>query len=131
MKKITILFLILLFFAPVLSNSLSKRSGNFEGTWRFTRDSTLNGVVSDDNVFSIAFQSHHNKFVGEYIGLDNDSIFEGETYTERTTTIINFIQYDATFYVVHAGKQLDEYKYQGTWYDVAGQSGDFMLEKIK
>ena len=116
-------------------SSVSAASGEFRGTWTITRDFTLDGTVDTNTAsnYPISLNSHANYFVGSYSsytnGTPNDSIFEGETYYDagRSTKIINFRQRDETYYVVHSGKLIAPNKYQGTWYDNAGNSGDFLL----
>jgi len=107
-------------------------SGEVEGTWQLARDFDLDGRISSNaKRHQVECNSHHNKFVCRYIGADrtNDSIFAGETYQARTTKIISFFQYDATYYVTHSGREQGRHRFVGTWYDVAGNAGDFELRK--
>lgn len=115
-------------------SSASAASGEFSGSWLITRDVSLDGSVNPGGTASnyyLNLNSHGNTFAGNYTGIDNDSIFEGETYHDpaRSGKIIEFRQRDEAYYVVHSGKWISANKYQGTWYDNAGNSGDFLLQK--
>jgi hypothetical protein len=120
--------------SPVLLtfSSVQAASGEFSGTWIITKDFTLDGNLTAPPInYQLNLNSHSNKFVGSYIGINNDSIFEGETYFDpaRTAKLIDFRQRGATYYGVHSGKWIAPNQYQGTWYDNSGQSGDFLLKK--
>lgn len=109
-------------------------SGDFNGIWLLTRDHKLDGRLDpspkgDEVKLPIRMNSHHNKFSGEYVDTANDSIFNGETYTARNTTLILFFQYDQTFYAIHNGRQTAENHFAGTWYSAGNLSGDFELKK--
>ena len=122
--------------SPVLVtfSSVQAASGEFSGTWIITRDTTLDGQISTEapsSNYQVNLKSHGNKFVGNYIGIANDSIFEGETYVDlaRPVKVIDFRQLDRNYYVVHSGKLIEANQYIGTWYDNNGNSGDFLLRK--
>jgi len=126
MKKILFLLFIL------ISDSFAS-SQEFSGTWFLSRDHILDGEVkllkSDEINLKLEVNSHHNKFSAKYIGLDNDSIFTGETLSARKTTLIHFFQYDDSFYVIHNGHKIFENHYVGTWFASGNLSGDFELKK--
>ncbi len=113
--------------APV-ETDVRKGSGSLGGVWTLIRDIKLDGVVDPVQILSVRFSAHQTRFVGAFVGIDNDSIFEGETYSARTTTIITFLQYDDTYYAIHSGREIAPGIYEGTWYDVGGGSGDFRLK---
>jgi hypothetical protein len=122
--------------SPVLVtfSSVQAASGEFSGTWMISRDNILDGKVTTTapaTNYQLNLNSHGNKFVGSYIGIQNDSIYEGETYFDpaRTVKVIDFRQRGNTYYVVHSGKWIAANQYQGTWYDNDGNSGDFSLKK--
>ena len=126
MKKI--LSLVVIIFA--MSVQVHAGSGEFNGVWHLSRDFTLDGTIGRDaQRHEVECNSHHNKFTCRYIGADsgNDSIFVGETNKARTTKIITFFQYDATYYLTHSGREVGSRRFVGTWYDVAGNAGDFEL----
>ena len=57
-------------------NLLIKTSGEFSGTWMITRDNTLDGQITTTapaTNYLLNLNSHGNKFVGSYTGIDNDS----------------------------------------------------------
>ena len=116
----------------VFSSGSLAGSGDINGIWRLSRDFYLDGKLgADARSHQVECNSHHNKFSFHYIGKDlsNDSIFIGETNAARKTKIINFYQYDATYYVTHSGREVSSNRFVGTWYDVEGNSGDFELTK--
>ncbi|MDO9267216.1 MAG: hypothetical protein Q7U00_09065, partial [Sulfurimonas sp.] len=99
-----------------------------------TRDHVLDGKLdptekNDEVGLAMRLNSHHNKFSGEYAEIKNDSVFVGETYTARGTTILLLFQYGKTFYVIHNGQKIDHNHYVGTWFAVGNLSGDFELRK--
>jgi hypothetical protein len=117
----------------LLSSYSYAGSGEMDGTWNLIRDYLLDGKLKPPGIKShtLVFNAHHNRFAGQYVGIDNDSIFYGETLKERNTEIIHFIQYDASYYRIFAGKRIDENRFIGTWYAVDGHTGDFALDKKK
>lgn len=119
-------------FALFLGSLAMAGSGSMTGNWRISRDFSLDGKLNGDlRTHQIECNSHHNKFTCRYIGNDasNDSIFTGETNVARTTKIISFYQYDGTYYATHSGKAAGPNRFTGTWYDVAGNSGDFEIRR--
>ena len=131
MRKI--LFSLLVLISATISVSYAG-SGEFNGIWLMTRDHILNGVLDptktkDEVKLAIRLNSHHNKFSGKYTEFKNDSLFTGETYSARGTTLIVFFQYDEAFYVIHNGLKVDHNRYLGTWFGSGNLSGDFELRK--
>lgn len=109
-------------------------SGEFNDIWLLTRDHILDGKLdptkkNDEVELAMHLNSHHNKFSGEYSEIKNDSMFVGETYTARGTTILLLFQYGKTFYVIHNGQKIGDNSYIGTWFAVGNLSGDFELRK--
>jgi hypothetical protein len=109
-------------------------SGEFNSIWLMTRDHILDGVLDptktkDEVKLEIRLNSHHNKFSGEYTKLKNDSLFTGETYSVRGSTLIVFFQYGQEFYVIHNGRKVGHNHYVGTWFGPDNLSGDFELRK--
>lgn len=131
MRKILFsFFMFLLAYNPISYAG----SGEFNDIWLLTRDHVLDGKLNpteknDEVGLAIRLNSHHNKFSGEYAEIKNDSVFTGETYTARGTTILLLFQYGKTFYVIHNGQKIDHNRYVGTWFAVGNLSGDFELRK--
>ena len=123
-------FMLLLAFTPVSFAG----SGEFNDIWLLTRDHILDGKLdptkkSDEMELAIRLNSHNNKFSGEYKEIKNDSVFIGESYTARGTTLIVLFQYDKAFYVIHNGHKVGHNRYIGTWFASGNLSGDFELRK--
>ena len=83
-------------------------TGEFNEIWLLTRDHILDGVLDptkekDEVELAMRLNSHHNKLSGEYTEIKNDSVFTGETYTARGTTLIVLFQYGRKFYAIHNG----------------------------
>lgn len=131
MRKILFsFFMFLLAYNPISYAG----SGEFNDIWLLTRDHVLDGKLdptekNDEVGLAMRLNSHHNKFSGEYAEIKNDSVFVGETYTARGTTILLLFQYGKTFYVIHNGQKVDNNRYVGTWFAVGNLSGDFELRK--
>lgn len=128
MKNIkTVLLLCLL---SIISNARAA-SGEFSGSWGLTLDKSLDNVVVSELYYTFNMNSHHNFFRAEYTGITNDSFLEGRTYFDpaRTTKLINMVHVDSTYYRIYSGRQTSTNTFVGTWYDNAGQSGDFKLNK--
>ena len=103
-------------------------------TWLLTRDHILDGVLdatsaNDEVELRVELNRQHNRFIGSYTTIMNDSIFSGEIYSARGTTLINFFQYDQTFYVIHIGQEIEIGRFIGTWFASGGLSGDFEIKK--
>lgn len=131
MIKILFVFCIVSFTCTPISYA---GSGEFNDIWVLTRDHVLDGKLDptnkDDEVnLSIQLNSHNNKFFGEYLEINNDSLFSGETFSARKTTVILFFQYDKEFYVIHNGHKVGNNHYIGTWFAVGNLSGDFEFKK--
>ena len=127
-------FFSLCMFISVFNSFSYAGSADINGTWLLTRDHTLDGKLDpirrkDEVKLEIRLNSHHNKFVGEYSRINNDSVFSGETYTARRSTLIVFFQYDESFYVIHNGRKVGNYRFVGTWFGSGNLSGDFELRK--
>lgn len=125
-------FLSVLVFALSFSFNSIAGSGQINGVWGLSRDLHLDGKLdADAKRHQVECNSHHNKFTCHYTGknLSNDSIFTGEINAARTTKVISFYQYDATYYTTHSGREAGPNRFVGTWYDVAGNAGDFELTK--
>jgi hypothetical protein len=128
-KKISFIVILLLLLSPYSYAG----SGEMNGIWNLKRDYLLDGKLQLSRIKShmLIFNAHHNRFTGNYVGIDNDSIFYGEILKERITDIIYFIQYDSSYYRVFAGKKVKKNKFIGTWYAVDGHTGDFVMVKKK
>jgi hypothetical protein len=131
MKLFSILIFIFLINIIPVSHA---GSGEFNGIWLLTRDHILDGILdptknTDEVELAIRFNSHHNHLVGEYTNIENDSVFTGETYTARGTTLIVLFQHDKSFYVIHNGHKVDDNRYAGTWFATGNLAGDFELKK--
>lgn len=103
-------------------------SGFINGNYIIKFDTELDGKFNEKVKYTVKFNSHEGIFVGNYTGIDNDSIFKGKIYGNK---IIKFTQYDDGFNAVYSGKLISANKFQGTWYDTKGNSGDFILEVAK
>ena len=131
MKKTFFVFIICLFnIIPVTYAG----SGEFNGTWLLTRDHIHDGVVDatkkgDEVELVMHLNSHFNKLTGNYTEIKNDSVFTGETYTSRGTTLIILFQYGKTFYAIHNGRKVGPHRYVGAWFASGEISGDFELRK--
>lgn len=104
-------------------------SGPLSGTYTIVYDKAVDGRIIPAATYKIVFNSHHDKITGHYAGIDNDSIFDGHIYSDRGHTIIEFTQYDATYHAVFAGKMTGANRFQGVWFNVAGDVGEFVLTR--
>ena len=113
------------------SGSAIAASGQFSGTWKMSVDTTLDGSLLYPTTRLLSTNSHFSRFTASYSSINNDSIFQGETMFDpaRTTKIISILQTDATYYVTYAGREVATDRFEGTWYDNAGNSGDFRFER--
>lgn len=131
MRNFQILFIM---FLLIVAQVAFAGSGEFNGIWLLTRDHILDEKLDptkpgDEVKLEIQLNSHNNKFSGEYTKIKNDSIFIGETYTARKTTLIVLYQYDKAFYVIHSGHKVGHNRYVGTWFASGDLSGNFELKK--
>lgn len=131
MRKFQFLFFM---FLLITAQVVFAGSGEFNGIWLLTRDHILDKKleptqVGDEVKLEIRLNSHNNKISGEYTEIKNDSVFIGETYTARKTTLIVLYQYDKDFYVIHSGRKVGHNRYVGTWFASGDLSGNFELKK--
>lgn len=124
MKKLFLIFL----FATITFSFAG--TGFINGSYVIKFDNELDGKFTEKVAYNIKFNSHQGVFVGSYTGIINDSIFKGKMYG-KNKNIIKFTQYDDGFNAVYSGKMISKNKFQGTWYDTKGNSGDFILEVAK
>lgn len=131
MRKV--LFLFFIFHTALIPVSYAG-TGDFNEIWLLTRDHILDGVLDptkqkDEVELAMRLNSHHNKLSGEYAEIKNDSIFTGETYTARGTTLIILFQYGRKFYAIHNGYKVGHNHYVGAWFAAGNLAGDFELRK--
>ena len=95
-KKLFTLYILLIFSA---SHSDARELNDF---WLLTRDHILDGILdptkkNDEIKLVMQLKFHHNKITGEYTDINNDSIFPGEIYTSRETTLPNMTSHFTLF----------------------------------
>ncbi|MEW5872903.1 MAG: hypothetical protein AB1894_26830 [Chloroflexota bacterium] len=116
---------------PAALQADATADGGLWGRWRLTRDRTLDGRVEAQSVYTLELQMQQNQITARYVDLDNDSLFVGALYAARERAVLSLVQYDQGYYLVQSGQQVGADAYQGAWYDVAGESGDFRLERLE
>lgn len=121
-------FAIVILMISVLLPGIS--SADMSGRWTIRDDVKINGKLDPTkHVYTIHFNSDGDIFSGNYIGIDNDSTFDGQEWTCRKTTVIQFKQTDQNYSAVYAGSRIGPNHFRGTWYDCAGNSGEFDLKR--
>lgn len=126
MKKKNLTFIAILILTQCLF--LIAGSGQMNGDYTIRFDTKADGKFVEEAKYILNFNSHSGVIIGKYVKIDNDSIFKGKLYGDNNK-IIKFTQYDENFQAVYSGKMIAPDKFQGTWYDTKGRSGDFILEK--
>jgi len=106
---------------------------NMNGNWTLTGDYLLDGKLAQNSeVFELNLTSvTPDHFTGTYvIPADNDSQFDGHTYTSPRGTVITIEQFDplTSYFATYAACAKDGVLI-GAWFDVDGKGGDFTLER--
>lgn len=99
------------------------------GAWYMTTDLQADNLVTPRRTLMISFATDGSGFSGQYLNVDNDSQFEGQTYQSRGVTLITITQFDGDYYAVYGGRLISDHLFEGTWYDVNGYVGDFRMEQ--
>ena len=101
------------------------------GEWLQEFDKKLDGSIPEverSNRIKISVVNGSN-FIARYT-TNNPNTYQGKIYTARTTSIINMVFSSRDYYGVWTGKMISAREIVGTWFDVAGQSGDFKLTRL-
>lgn len=113
------------------SGSAIAASGQFSGTWKISVDYQSDGSLTYPSTYLVSTNSHFNRFTASYSSINNDGIFQGETLFDpaRTTKLISILLINTTYYSMYVGREVATDRFEGTWYDNAGNSGDFRFER--
>jgi hypothetical protein len=118
---------------------------DLQGTWKITADFNLNGKIDDPpppQKFTFEFGAHqhgNDAYIGAYLYYHGKSIgapggvessYLAQVFSSTTGDMISMIQHNGLYYATYCG-YLDPStgKIKGSWADVRGNSGDFLLEK--
>jgi len=103
-------------------NLLSEQVFQAETVWKIQRLG---------RTYSVCLTQEGTNFTGHYVYINNPSTFNGEVVTGRGITLIYFIQETPGngYYAVHAGRLTQPDRFDGHWYDTAGNVGQFTLSR--
>ncbi len=122
----------LLVGACLLMPSLAFAGDLVDGQWTIKRDFTIDlRLDSTTRTYYYDIRSHGGVFSCQYLFLGDSGVCEGRTYFDptRTTRVITWTQFGPNYFAVHSGRMVGTNRFVGTWYDVAGNAGDFELTK--
>ena len=103
------------------------------GKWLQEFDFKLDGLlmgIDRTNKLQITIEENNN-FVARYLNLKMPNVYKGKIFSARHNSIVNMIFTSRDYFGAWTGKMISSGEIVGTWIDVAGQSGDFRLTRIK